>query len=307
MSLRVDHAGVLALLVDRGRRGYQHVGVSVGGPMDEHAYLWANRLLGNKQSATQIEITYGLFRCQFEEDTHIALTGANLQATLNDKPIRSWQTYAVTAGDVLAFKTPHAGLRSYLAVKGGFQVEPHLGSTTTLMRDHIGGLRQDGQALSKTDLIPFNRYAVKHRGQALPEAFIPDYTAKVELGVMLSYQFNQFDMSVIKRFFTSEYTISQHIDRMGYRLSGHAIHYEGQPLISEGISYGAIQISGDGQPIILMCDRQTIGGYPKVGCVTALDMNKLSQRGSGDTVMFRPIKAQTARNDMRAFERFFMT
>lgn len=307
MSVRVLQGGILTLLVDQGRVGFQHVGITTGGPMDEHAYCWANRLLSNPMCASQLEVTYGLFQCEFTAPTRIALTGADLQAELNGEGVAPWQVISINAGDHLVFKTPKTGLRAYLAIQGGFNVKPQFGSCTSVSRESLGGLYQDGKAIDKKDIIHYDSISgvEKQNWQGMPRSFIPNYHDLLTLDVILGYQFSDFEMAEIKRFFSQEYTVSQHIDRMGYRLSGEALKYKGNACQSEGISYGAIQVPDDGQPIILMRDRQTIGGYPKLGCVSVLDTGKLAQRGPGAKIMFRPVMIAEARHDYRKFKQFF--
>ncbi|MEJ1390070.1 MAG: biotin-dependent carboxyltransferase family protein [Candidatus Sedimenticola sp. (ex Thyasira tokunagai)] len=304
MGLRIVNPGVMSMVVDIGRGGFQHIGVTVGGPMDEHAYLWANRLLGNHFSSSQIEITWGLFECEIEKPTTLAIAGADLQAEINSTPVEPWSTYAVKAGDRLLFNMPKRGLRAYLAVKGGFSLKRVLGSSTAVSRDGLGGLKEDGSKLAHGDLLPFtpDYDFISH---SVEENLIPDYDQPLELGVTPGYQKDHFSTVELAHFFSAEYEITQNIDRMGYRLSGPSIQCDLDGIVSEGISYGAIQIPKDGQPIILLRDRQTIGGYPKVGCVNTLDAARLSQRGPGTVVKFKPQDPLKAEGKRMLYNRFF--
>lgn len=302
MSFDVIKPGMLALLQDSGRFGFQHLGITTGGPMDEHAFCWANRLLGNTPDAAQLEITFGQLALKANAPTTVAITGADLAATLNDKAIQPWLTYAIKPGDVIEFGAPKSGLRAYLAVSGGFHCEPKLGSCATVKREQLGGLSGIGEALKKGDTLPFtsNKDVIESRA---PRWTIPDYDAPLELGVMPAYQNASFSHDEQMTFYTSRYEVSQNIDRMGYRLSGTPIKSQLNGIISEGIAFGAIQIPNDGQPIVLMKDRQTIGGYPKIGCLSSLGAGQLSQRQPGQVVTFAPMDIADAEVERRLFNR----
>ena len=287
MSFEVVEPGMLTQVQDLGRYGYQHIGVTTGGPMDEHAFLWANRLLNNPLSAPQLEITFGRLSLVAEADTTIALTGADLGARLNDQPIQPWQTHAISKGDRLNFSMPVTGLRAYLAVSGGLNVPTQLNSAATVTREQLGGIDGTGRKLAKGDRLPFHP-SVPVAKASVPYSEIPDYRKPLRVGVIPGYQYRHFSRSARARFFTAEYEVSQNIDRMGYRLTGEAIHGDLDGIISEGIAYGAIQIPTDGQPIVLMKDRQTIGGYPKIGSLSALGAGQLAQRAPGASVSFYP-------------------
>lgn len=285
MSFEVLDGGMLALLQDPGRYGYQHIGVTTGGPMDEHAFCWANHLLGNPSEAAQIEINIGRLGLLAHKDTCIALTGADLGARINGKGVAPWYTYQIHQGDCIEFGMPVAGLRAYLAVAGGLKPAVKLGSCATVVREGLGGLDGRGQKLIKGDRIGFDR-CQQQTMASLPAGEIPDYQQDLHVGVIPSYQYASFPPGERMKFFTGTYEVSQRIDRMGYRLTGAPIASELDGIISEGIAYGAIQVPSDGQPIVLMKDRQTIGGYPKIGCLSALDAGQLAQRGPGARVHF---------------------
>lgn len=295
MAFKVLKPGMLTLLQDLGRHGYQHLGVTTGGPMDEIAFLWGNALLDNDDNAAQLEITFGMLSLEATQPTSIALAGADLGATINDEAIIPWQTYAVKAGDVLTFQQPKFGLRAYLAVKGGFLAEPVLGSVATVIREQLGGLTGKGEKLQKGDLLPFTP-TQHHTPRHLPRLAIPNYD-QVEIDVVTGYQYKRFSGLDRAHFFSSDYTLSQHCDRMGYRLEGRAVGQDQPGIISEGIAYGAIQIPNDGQPIVLLKDRQTIGGYPKIGCVTTLSGSLLSQKKPGDKIGFRFMSVDQAERE----------
>jgi len=285
MTLRIIKAGTLSLLQDLGRFGYQHVGVTPGGPMDNHAFYWANRLLDNPCNATQIEITMGPFHAIFEKNTTFSLCGADVVALLNNKEISNWHSWEAKSGDVLTLSYPKNGLRTYLAVAGGFDIPTTLGSTSTVLRDQFGGITQKGQKLCDGDILAYQPTVLPH-SRRVAKDFIPDFESTLNIGVLPTCQFDQFDKEAKNTFFNQIYTLTSLMDRMGYRLKGEPIHFHQQDFISEGIALGAIQIPANGQPIILMRDRQTVGGYPKIGCVCNRDLNLLAQATPGTKIKF---------------------
>ncbi|CAM3695083.1 biotin-dependent carboxyltransferase family protein [Parendozoicomonas haliclonae] len=307
MSFTVIDPGMLTLLQDYGRFGHQSSGYTQGGPMDEHAFLWANRLLHNPINTPQLEITIGQLVLEATSPTIIALTGADMQAKINDTPIPCWQTAELKTGDRLSFGFARDGLRTYLAVKGGFQITPVLDSVATVCREKIGGLTQAGSRIKAGDSLPYTSYQRnKQKPQRqVPAKYQPDYSAPLELRVIEGYQRDLFPESAVEQFYNSAYTISQNSDRMGFRLEGPALQGGPDGVVSEGIAYGAIQIPSDGQPIILMKDRQTIGGYPKLGCIAAMDAFRLSQCRPGTAVTFIKGDIDTIRQERLAMLQFF--
>lgn len=286
MTLQIQNAGPLSLLQDLGRHGFQDIGVTPGGPMDIHAYYWANRLLDNPPKAAQIEITMGPFQATFTQPTSFSLCGAKVTAILNGKTIFPWQSYQAATGDLLEIGYPEKGLRTYLAVKGGFKAPETLGSISTVARDQFGGLSKQGDKLSSGDALPYEG-SMQPFQRAVPKKFIPEFSEAVKIGVLPTYQFYQFSSKARDSFFNQQYTVTPQIDRMGYRLNGDdPVIFESQSFISEGIALGAIQIPANGQPIVLMRDRQTIGGYPKMGCVCQRDLGLLTQSVPGTKIQF---------------------
>jgi len=301
----ITKPGVMSLLQDQGRFGYQHLGITTGGAMDEHASRWANRLLGNKPNAVVLEVTLGNVALEACADTWIALTGAELGCRINNTPLANWQTHFVRKGDLITMGWAQSGMSGYLAVADGFQAALEFGSCSTVKREQLGGLT--GGALERGDRLAFRsaereRYPLK---RSVPPCFIPDYTAELNVRVIAGYQAAQFHPESISSFYASKYKIKAESDRMGFRLQGETIESGITGLLSEGISYGAIQIPADGQPIILLKDRQTLGGYPKLGTVLPLDSFSLSQRKAGETIGFTEIALADAQYLMKRFYTFF--
>ncbi|MCW8331214.1 biotin-dependent carboxyltransferase family protein [Photobacterium sp. SDRW27] len=308
-ALEVIRPGMLTLVQDVGRLGVGDQGLSQGGAVDIHAYCWANYLLGNEMGCPQLEITLGQASFKARGDLICAITGADMAATLDGEPVVPWRSFQWRDGQVLKLAYPRAGLRAYLAVKGGLDVPTTLGSSSTVVRNSIGGI-ESGRALLSGDRLDLRHsvdetVASDFESQFTPIRFIPDYASPVQLRVIESYQSISFSDKVKQNFYQGEYKISQQTDRMGCRLEGPPIAGEAEGIISEGIAYGAIQIPPNGQPIILLNDRQTLGGYPKLGCIARVDMPKLAQAAPGSMVRFSPGDLDTLQQEWQLFSRFF--
>lgn len=285
--------GVLSLLQDNGRVGKGALGLTNGGPMDAPSAAWANRLLGNHSNATLIECSVGGLQLRADMHSYIAVTGATLPLSINGKAAEQWTTHKVQVGDVIELGMVSKGLRVYIAVAGGFAVAPQFGSTATVMREGIGGL--NGNKLQAGDKLAANRVDTLQR-QRLPARYRPQFNRVLSLRLVEGYQAQSFTATERQRFYLNSYNVTPQADRMGYKLSGSAISCQQTQLLSEGICYGAVQIPPDGQPIVLLNDRQTLGGYPKIGSVLSLDCALLAQAGAGTTVYFTPISPEQAHN-----------
>jgi len=289
----VRQPGLLSLLHDRGRYGAHKLGLTTGGPLDFVAFDWANRLLGNDANATCLEVSFGGLALQAELDTSFVITGASAPCRLNGKPLEQWRTTDIKAGDRLEIGFATSGTRVYLAVSGGFDIAPSFGSSSTVLREKIGGL--NGDKLQAGDHLPCAARRLP-KALCLPAAERPDYASEVTLRVVPGYQQAAFNATQQWRFFNSEYRLTDRCDRMGFRLEGENVHSDIVGMLSEGICLGSIQIPADGQPIVLMNDRQTIGGYPKIGSVIALDTARLAQLSPGDNLRFEAISIEQAHN-----------
>jgi len=298
MSLLVLHPGIMSLPQDDGRRGLMHIGLTQGGPMDLHAWAWANHLLGNRFGASALEIVVGGTILEAETNLMLALTGADLDARIDDKPLSPWQSFALRKGQRLIFGHPRHGLRAYLAVTGGFLI-----SGPTIPRERRGGLYGDGLPLSVGDRLPCHA-SPPLPGHGVPTRFRLNYRAALSLRLIPGAQFETFPPRSREALFRQEWTISSRSDRMGARLHGEAIEAP-QGLVSEGVPYGAVQVPPDGQPIILLNDRQTLGGYPKLGAIHPLDLPGLVQRMPGAPLRLEPIGLGAAQAEMRCFLGFF--
>lgn len=296
-GLKIVQPGIFSLLQDNGRFGQHGIGLTTGGPLDNNAFRWANRLCGNTSSQSAIEVTVGGLVLESQVTTTIALTGANIPLTINKNPAALWQTHIINPGDHIELGFATEGSRGYFAVAGGFNIEPIFNSTSTVPREALGGLTQDGTPLQVGQLLPCQTSNRQPDSARVPSCLVPDYkTNSAHLRVVLGYQQDAFSTIQKQLFFTSDYLVTDSSDRMGYRLKGTKITASIEGILSEGISLGAIQIPADGQPIVLLNDRQTIGGYPKLGAVLSLDIGKLAQLMPGGTVSFEPISIEQAHN-----------
>lgn len=289
----VVQPGPLTTVQDFGRTGYQQFGVPTSGAMDDYAYRLGNLLVSNDEGAASLEIT--LFGCQLRalRDTMIAVTGADLVPTINGQPISAWESLPIKSGQVLAFSQLKNGCRAYLAVAGGISVPEVMKSASTCVRAAIGGF--SGRPLRKGDILRANASDTSARTARIPAKYIPAYGNDLTLRVILGPQDDYFTDEGISTFLNSEYTVSAQADRMGYRLEGPLIkHRSGADIVSDGIPLGAIQVPGDGLPIILLADRQTTGGYTKIATTISVDIPKIAQAKPGDSIRFQQVKEAQA-------------
>ena len=294
--LEIIEPGLLTTIQDRGRYGYQRFGVPVSGAMDTFALRAANLLAGNDQGAAALEMTVLGPRIRFLDDTWFALAGADLSPTLDGVPVVSWQTISAKKDSVLSFQGAQDGMRSYLAVAGGFDVPLVMGSRSTYTKTAMGGFEgrplKAGDVLSSLDVASDAGFVELK----LPEHIqAPTYGHKHQVRVILGPQKEAFTSSGIDTFLNSEYTVTIQSDRMGYRLEGPVIeHVSGPDIVSDGIPLGAIQVPGDGRPIVLLTDRGTTGGYTKIATVISTDIGILAQALPGDTITFQAIAIEDA-------------
>jgi biotin-dependent carboxylase-like uncharacterized protein len=311
-KLEVIQPGMLSLIQDIGRFGVAQLGLSQGGPVDLHAYCWANHLLANNMHCPVLEITLGQASFTAREDTMVALTGADMMATLDGIAQKNWRSFQIKKGQTLKLSFAQTGLRAYLAIAGGFAAQKIFGSSATVVRNKLGGLAKDDGSIAKGNKIAAGQLLTaasvnQQRAVCLsvPKHFIPDYGDTIHIGVLPSYQFERFPKVERERFFESSFAVSPQCDRMGVRLTGVEIKCDTAGIISEGIALGAIQIPPDGQPIILLNDRQTLGGYPKIGCVSRLDLPKIAQARAGSTIHFYAADIEEKSSQWCEFLRFF--
>ncbi len=298
-ALIVAQAGPSSTLQDHGRFGSQRFGISPSGAADPRLLAVANALAGNAPGTAGIECT--LMGDTYEvaaESARIAVAG-DAAVRIDGSPAAAWTSHRLRRGQVLKIVGPvKRGLRFYVAVEGGFAIDPVLGSRSTHARTGIGGF--GGRKLKAGDRLPLAMTEASAGGdRSFDPALLP--TAPERLRVVLGPQDDYFTAAGIATFLGSGYTIARDADRMGCRLEGPAIeHAKGHNIISDGIPPGAVQVPGNGQPIVLMRDRQTTGGYPKIACVITSDLAFLAQKRPGEAVSFEAVNEAEATRITRA-------
>lgn len=303
MTLEVLEANGLATIQDSGRRGWRRFGVPSSGPMDAFAFHAANVLAGNTAGQAALEIGLGDITFRAQQDCVIALAGVGyaLSVYIWDFPL--WGSYYVRSGWLIRLGKLDFGMWAYLAVSGGIQIQPILGSYSTYLRGHLGGF--EGRQLQVGDVVRMGKPARSLNELAahtLPKESHPVYEDHPILDVIMGPQKNHCTNESVETFLSSEYFVSATSDRMGYRLEGPPlIHRKVTELLSEGMTFGAIQVPSSGQPIVMMADCPTTGGYPKVGIVASADLPLLAQCVPNKSkISFREISVANAQKKYRA-------
>lgn len=307
MTMRILKPGMLSSFQDEGRTGHQPLGVSVVGAMDQRAHRLVNLLVGNDTDYASLEITMTGPTLQFTQACCIALCGADLSPMLNDKPVAMNRPLVIRPLDELRFGAKKHGTRTYLAVHGGFAIPEVLGSQSTYLRSHFGGWL--GRALKRGDEIPLQRPLADtgKDGNGLEalalalwsiKLYLPGVIAgstRARIRLIKSQQWDEFTPASHEALLSQSYRISPDSERMGYRLQGpDLLMTKPRQMISEATTFGTIQVPAGGQPIVLMADRQTTGGYPKIAYVATVDLPLLAQMGPGDEMQFELVTLETA-------------
>lgn len=318
MMIRVLRGGLLTSLQDLGRFGYQQFGVVVGGAMDGYSHRVANLLVGNPQTEATLEMTLLGPTLEFQSDAVISICGGDLNPTVASQPVPQWKTVYVKKGCVIEFSRAQSGCRAYLAVAGGFDVPVVMDSQSTYLRAGFGGYQ--GRRLLDGDELPIRR----NRNSSLPsnvpqslsnrirgsrfvsEPWSVHWDARSRLDtaapirVLRGREFDQFTAESRERLFRHAFVVSSQSDRMGYRLEGQSLGFTAYPeMISEGVTVGTLQVPPDGRPILLMADRQTTGGYPRIAQVVTVDISALAQVKPGDSLRFREVSLAEAQDLIR--------
>ena len=297
--------GLFTLLQDEGRWGYQAYGMPVAGAMDRYAHRVANLLVGNRRGAAALEMTMegGTFKCSRKR--LVSVSGADMQARVNGLEVPNWSAFYVPAGGVLSFDAVLTGCRTYLAVHGGFEVPPVLGSRSTYTRANVGGT--DGRPLKEGDVLSTGQDVFSGAVPiCLPDQLARRHDQEITLRVILGPQDDMFTSAGVRTFLGGTYTISPEADRMGYRLEGPKIEHVGKAdIISDAVPLGAVQVPAHGMPIVMMADRQTTGGYAKIATVIGPDLSLLAQGKPGDRVCFSGFSDEEAVEALRREERCY--
>jgi biotin-dependent carboxylase-like uncharacterized protein len=296
MSIAVLKPGLLTTLQDRGRFGAAMLGVGRAGAMDDVAFRLANALVGNPQDAAALEITLNGPRLRFERAAIVALTGAEFGANVDARALAMWQPCEIAAGAVLDVGAARRGARGYLAVSGGFAVEPTLGSASTDVNAGLGG--PDGRPLRAGDRLALNQSEVwpagSQRWSLDPRPWF-DADASAPVRLMRGTHFDALDADSRAALFATRLRIGKDSNRVGFRLEGSQLRLCAPlELVSEPLAIGTLQLPPGGEPIALMAEHPTIGGYPRIGHVAIVDLPLLAQRRPGDVVHFTEIDLDAA-------------
>lgn len=293
MGLKILNPGVLTTVQDAGRFGHQASGFSVSGPMDPDALYMANILVNNPADLACLEMVFMGITAQFDRKTYIAMTGADFSPTLNGMPMPMYQAVEVKAGDTLRCGPSKNGKYGYLSVAGGIHVPMVMGSRSTNLKCSLGGylgrrlMAGDDLPLSVTGTFLDNFYK-KHWPAA-------EYSNCVTLRTVPGPQAHYFTQAGLDTFTSGTYVLQPESDRMGSRLSGPKVEAKNSvDIISDAIAFGSVQIPASGMPIIMLADRQTTGGYAKIGTVITPDLPKLVQCTAGAEIRFSFVTVEEA-------------
>lgn len=291
--LSILRAGAGATIQDGGRFHYRRFGVTPAGPMDRAGFTTANLALGNPADAAAIEVGLGGIEVSCDVSVTLAFSGGNFLWTRDGTPLPSAMRLTLAPGQKLVARAGQSGSFAYLAVGGGIATTPVLGSRATHTRAHLGGV--EGRMLQAGDRLPF----AGDSSAATNDAAIAAPWLERDTGVfrvLLGPQQDYFDDAARDAFFAAEFRLTHQADRMAYRLEGPKIaHNRDFNIVSDGIALGAIQIAGDGQPLVLMADHQPTGGYPKLGYIIRADIGRLAQLRPGEACRFAQVDVEAAR------------
>ncbi|MBN2394478.1 MAG: biotin-dependent carboxyltransferase family protein [Anaerolineae bacterium] len=301
--LEVLEPGLLTTVQDAGRRGWARYGVPPSGPLDAAAFTAVNTLVGNPPGAAALEITLSGPTLRVSRECLIAVCGATFDLWVGTLSVPTCHAVYVRAGRIITFGMRRSGARAYLAISGGIVLPPFLGSQATYLPGRFGGM--EGRALRAGDRLPLGSAAardlVRGAGRVWPEDRRPPYTPHPTLRVVLGPQDDYFTAEGLATFLNSVYQITPEADRMGVRLQGPPIAHRGSTgIVSDGVVTGSVQVLPDGQPIVMLADHQTTGGYPKIATVVRSDLPLLAQCLPGDQIRFAAVmlaEAQCAFSD----------
>ncbi|WP_203290223.1 biotin-dependent carboxyltransferase family protein [Metabacillus sp. cB07] len=312
MTMLVKKPGLLTTVQDIGRYGYQKYGVIVSGSMDTLSHRIANLLVGNDEHEAVIEMTMIGARFEFQDDALISICGGDFSPTIDSRPVKMWRPVLIRKGSILSFGHVKKGCRAYLAAAGGYLTPKIMGSKSTYLRAGIGGV--DGRALETGDVIeiggrsPFADFWFSQLQKREPYTelhwsvspeFHPFVREEEKVQLLKGRQYGDFSEESKKALFSEPFKITPQSDRMGYRLEGPKLSLQKkEEMISEAVSFGTIQVPSDGNPIILLADRQTTGGYAKIGQAASIDLPYLAQLKPGDSIHFKEISIDEAQKQL---------
>lgn len=292
-QFKILSPGLLTTVQDSGRYGFQQFGVPITGVLDTFSAEIANILVGNDKDAAVLEFTVTGPRLLVMDNGYIAVTGAQMAVRLNGQEMAAWSAFRVRAGDELEIGQASSGCRGYLAVTGGIEVPPVMGSRSCYVDAKIGG--HQGRPLLAGDILARGVGRLLEEPRKIPDELLPEFPSDIVLRAIPGPQDDYFEEG-LELFFTSEYRVSLDANRMGYRLEGAIIKQKpGMPgsIISEPSFAGGVQIPPSGQPIILLVE-QTVGGYTKIATIISSDLNLVAQASPGDRIRFKQVDLKTA-------------
>lgn len=286
--VKVLKPGLQTTVQDLGRYGFQRYGISPSGAMDAYSMKMANFLVGNSIEEAVLEATLIGPELEVLEDVSAAICGGNLSPKLDGHDLPMWKCLKFKKGQVLSFGKWKEGARAYISFAGGIDVPLVLGSKSTFINGKFGGY--EGRALLEGDIL--NGTPVTRVNRYIHPDLVPKFEKELTVRVILGPHLEKFTHEALELFLSEEYTISPQSNRMGYQLNGPKLeHQGGADIISEAVPFGGIQVPASGQPIILMAERQTTGGYARIGTILSADLPKLAQALPGTRVRFRDIGA----------------
>lgn len=303
-KIQIISPGLFTTVQDLGRNGYQSLGVPVSGAMDSYSLRVANKLVGNDPGSAGLEITVIGPTIKFLAEQLISITGADISPSVDGSPVPCWKALRIASGSELTFGEMRNGMRSYIAFAGGIDVPLVMESRSTYVTGRFGGL--DGRKLEENDVLSTIDNLDNSDVFQMPDNFVPKvYGSDHSVRVVLGPQSDEFDDKAIDLLVNSTFTISIDADRVGYRLEGPIIsHKSGPDIVSQGNTLGAIQVSGDGVPTILMADRGTAGGYAKIATVISADIPILAQALPGDEIGLSVVEIDDAVRALRDQESY---
>ena len=294
MSMTIQSPGLFTTIQDAGRTGYQQYGFAAGGALDQHAMTMANLLVFNEPGEAVLEMTLLGADITFNSSNMIAITGGACQPKRNGVDVPMYTALGMKAGDTLAIGAVTEGCRIYMSFAGGLHVPSVMGSKSTQIKYGLGGY--DGRALKAGDVVHFSAPIASPNG--LNERILPAVVKQPGvqlLRVVMGPQDAAFSKEALDTFLQEEYAVTNESDRMGYRLEGKALTFtSGADIISDAIALGSVQVPSSGKPIVLLSDRQTVGGYAKIATVISVDIPVIAQCKMGDKVRFAKVSVQEA-------------
>ncbi|MEW9676142.1 biotin-dependent carboxyltransferase family protein [Lentibacillus sp. L22] len=309
--IKVLKPGIEATVQDNGRIGYYELGMPPSGAMDKFSYSVGNWLVGNQDGAASLEATYMGPALEFQEDATIALTGGELPPKVNGKSVSMWETLKVKSGDILSFDFVKNGARIYLSVAGGINVPEIMGSRSTYTLCGIGGF--EGRSLKEGDTLHIgnDQQDDVKEGTKVSSEFVPQYTKQHEIRVVVGLCSYRLTEHSLQNFLKTEWTVTPEANRVGYRFKGEKVEFipREQPfgagsdpsnVVDLGYPVGSIQIPGGVEPIALLNDAVTGGGYVTVATITSTDLNRIAQTKTNEKVKFESVTLNQALEERNA-------